>query len=149
MRPHLETDHTATTTICTKHQDHPDLQELQERCLQELIDNRVYAFLQYRLSTLQRLYRHYADTVILHPCTTFVYDSLKKDLTLKTYPLVLVICLVLCQSHSYINICRIDAFIDPATYNRTPVYIFLSIFMDGLGCRLQQRKTKRELNFSG
>ena len=41
-------------------------------------------------------------TQTLYPCAHFVFDSLNKELTFKTYPLVLVICLVLSQSlHIY------------------------------------------------
>ena len=49
-------------------------------CRQELIDSRVYDFLQHRPSTLQRLHGHYPATVILHPRTSFMYDSPNKDL---------------------------------------------------------------------
>ena len=50
------------------------------RCHQELKDSRVYLFPQYRLSTTQRLNRHYTATTIHTPMQPFVNDSLYKVL---------------------------------------------------------------------
>ena len=69
-------------------------------CWQELIDSSDYAFWQHWLSTPQRLHRHYAATAICTHANPLVYDLLNKALTLKTYPFVQVICVVLCQSHT-------------------------------------------------